>query len=735
MFRSLLRSLQLLLLLPLGAHALGPHEVLLLVNARSPRSMEIANHYAHLRRIPPANIVYLRPPDSALFPGSYITREEFAQTIWEPAQAAIRERGIGDRILAWAYSADFPVLIGGDPQVSLTGLTFVRNQLPRAEEINKGTYTSRLFAGPGPDLKRRGTPGSLEQYAMRLTTEMPLPGMLLAHTGARGESTAQAVRRLESGIRLQGTPPAGQVFLLTSDDIRTQCRSWQFADTVAELNKLGQKAQMLPLTNATPASTAWGIMAGVAELNPARLPRLAPGSLAEHLTSFAGIFHGHTYQTKMTAWLQAGAAATAGTVTEPMSIWTKFPHARMFVHYASGCTVLEALAQSIASPLQTLAIGDPLLAPFGRPQGVTLINLRDASENIRGIAEFAASSWAGPPTGDGGLFFLVDGRSVVGTGQPPVARINTEEWADGWHEIRAVLYAGGAVRHQGFTTLGFTTSNRGRSIRLLNIASNETLALNQPRELQVEVTPPCDQLALMRNADVVEKQPLTTQSVFRLNPAVLGRGQVQLQLAALYDDGEVVRSVPLPVQIVAGDPDASAYAARAGTSWQPLRLTERLLDGTLQTLHDEVVTLRAETDFALARSEVNPDPAAEWVASLVLTDGEQSRLHQRMTLAFDVKNAENFCYAEWNGEVGAWSVGRRVDGVWKPLREVGATLEAHHTYVVQLIQETGGGVTLYVDGDPLIQNVDLSLKGPFGIGAGTSPLKVLKTGIWKKQEP
>ena len=457
--------------------------------------------------------------------------------------------------------------------------------------------------------------------------------------------------------------------------------------------------------------------------------------MAEHLTSYAAIFYGHTYQTKMTAWLQAGAAFSAGTVTEPLSIWTKFPHARVFVHYASGCTVLEALAQSMASPLQSIAIGDPLLAPWGRPQGVTLINLNESSQNIQGMAEFAGSGWAGPLTGDSGILFLVDGRSVVGSGQPPVARINTAELADGWHEIRAVIYSGGAVRHQGFTIQGFTTANRGRSIRLLNLASNETLTLNQARDIQVQVTPPPAKLALMRYGDVIAEQVYSTQSVYRLDPARLGLGPVPVQLAAIYEDGEVVRSAPVPVNLVRSDPVLDAFAPRSGQAWQSLRLPERVLAGTLRTQPDEKVTLQADKDFVMARSEVNPDHAKELAASFTLADGEQSRVDQHMTLAFDIKDGDTFSLAGWSGEYGAWSLGRREAGVWKPLRQLGATLEAGHTYVIRLTHEPDGGVTLWVDGDPLLRSNELTLQGPYGVGAGTSLLTVHKAGVWTGPAP
>lgn len=715
------------LLLPASAPALGPHEILLLVNQDSPRSVEVANHYVHLRQLPPENVVGISLPPVATSPQAFISREEFTRWIWEPIQTALRERRIEDHILAVVYSADFPVLIAGDPEVSLTGLTHVRNRLPEADAIRKGTYTSRLFAGPGMDLQRRGTPGSLEQYAARLLTDMPLPSMLLAHTGSRGESTAQAIRRLQSGVRLQGTPLAGQVFFLTSDDIRTKCRSWQFEDAVAELKRLGQSAQITPLADASPASTAWGLMAGAPLLDPAQLPRLVPGSVAEHLTSYAAIFYGHTYQTKLSAWLQAGAASSAGTVTEPMSIWTKFPHARMFVHYASGCTLLEALAQAVASPLQLVAVGDPLLAPWSKPQGITLVNLSDKPDGLKGTVEFAASSWAG---GLGRSLFLIDGRSMVGSGNPPLARINTALLADGWHEVRAVTYSEGAVRHQGFSAQGFISAHHGRRLRVQGLTSNQTLDARDTVPLAVHAEPPPQSIALIQREQLVARQPYQPDQPYRLEARLLGAGPNRVQLAALYAEGEAVRSAPIPVVVQRPDPEADAYGPRAGWAWAALRMPKKVLRGTVREIGEDRFELQAEHDLMLARSEHNPETIHELTATFYLPGAHQALPDQRMALAFDIQDGDTYALAAWHGENSAWGLGRVVNGQWKPAQEVGATLEAGQSYTLRVQSTAAGGVQFLVNGERMLESATLKLQGAYGVAAGAAPVSASRIGVW-----
>jgi uncharacterized protein (TIGR03790 family) len=109
----------------------------------------------------------------------------------------------------------------------------------------------------------------------------------------------------------------------------------------------------------------------VYETGLANVPRLEtlgflPGALADHLTSLGGDLRA-TGQMSSLRWLEAGATATYGTVTEPCNYWQKFPHPLVLLkHYASGETAIEAYWKSVAWPAQGLFLGDPLAAPYAR---------------------------------------------------------------------------------------------------------------------------------------------------------------------------------------------------------------------------------------------------------------------------------------------------------------------------------------------------------------------------------
>jgi hypothetical protein len=174
--------------------------------------------------------------------------------------------------------------------------------------------------------------------------------------------------------------------------------------------------------------------------------------MAEHLTSLAGVFSSAS-QTKLTAWIGAGAAASCGTVSEPFSAWPKFPHARFFVHYAGGCTMLESFVQSVRSPLQLLLVGDPLASPWGRC-GDAALTLRGVGDRTRARKVRVEALLAGRDASRyRRVTHYLDGRRVAEGG---VVWLDLSAVADGRHVLRSVAYATGLVRPQVFVERSFT---------------------------------------------------------------------------------------------------------------------------------------------------------------------------------------------------------------------------------------------------------------------------------------
>ncbi len=434
------------------ATAVGPHELLVLANAREPESMAVAEAYVRLRNIPAVNLLSLDLGDSVKRNDAGLPPEVFTERIWAPAQAAMRERGIADHILVWAYSTHFPFRIDSSPPVSLQGLTFVRNRMPPPAEISGGTYASPLFAGPDSPGGNGFAPQSFDSAKMLLRDEMPLPNMTLGYTGTPGGNTLQEVlAMLHGGKEADSTAPDGTVYFVTRDDIRSKAREWQFGSAAEGLRRMGVRAVV---TNAMPSGAEGiiGIMTGSPVVDPAAAGSYLPGAMAEHLTSFAGVLD-NAHQTKMTRWIAAGATGTAGTVCEPMSYWTKFPNARFFNHYRMGCTLIESFYQSIRSPLQLMLIGDPLAAPWAPEASLRMAGV-EPDERLDGPRPIDLHIQAPRGTHYTRFVYLVDGR-IVGEGR--TFTLEPSGLAAGPHELRAVAYQVGFVRSQVFGTVSFTT--------------------------------------------------------------------------------------------------------------------------------------------------------------------------------------------------------------------------------------------------------------------------------------
>lgn len=525
------------------ARALGAHEVVLLVNANSADSREIANHYAKLRGIPPQNLLLLDVP--ANFGGApcTITTQQFGSLIWTPAMKLVAERGLSDHMLAWAYSAGFPSTIDYPKPVSLHGMTFVRGRLPPPESVDKAGYSSPLFRGPGVPNGPQGPSTTLEQFAMSLGTNFPMPSMTLGHIEPRGLPVADVLDSLRYAYRSDCTRPAGAVNFVLSQDVRSTCRAWQVPGVVAELARLGVRA-VVTTNEPERFEKLMGLQVGSALIDRFTNTQLQPGSMAEHLTSLGAIFD-NPDQGKIPQWIKAGASGTAGTVTEPYALWPKFPHARFFVHYASGCTMLESFAQAVASPLQLFLLGDPLARPYGRVRPVSLICLAGDDSAISGTAEFMVTEANGSAARDLTTIYLLDGRVALEAGNGTRALLDAAKLDDGWHELRVVGYSGGAVKQQCSAVKFFGVRNHGRGVKAV-LSGGSPVKSSVPAELKLEATGGAERFEVLAQQRVIASG---TNAVLAVDFSSAGPGPVWLQAVAHYPGGGIARSRPQLVDI------------------------------------------------------------------------------------------------------------------------------------------------------------------------------------------
>lgn len=418
--------------------ALGPHELLVVANENSIDSILVARAYLRMRSIPACNLVRIEIPESLYATNNLISPADFNRLIWEPVRTQVAERGLSAQILAWAYSCDFPTRVATTPNISLTGMTFLRGRPPESTVLDKGSHLSPLFAGPenaeGPVQPAQ----TFDQFRNVLLEGMPLPSMMLGYTRERGNTVDEILAYLETGTASDSQFPRGTFYFTGTDDVRSMCRHWQFEGAA---NAIRAEGQLAVITNAFPAQAhLLGYMTGNRTV-PAEMATYEPGAYADHLTSFAAAFE-VAAQTKTSEWLRNGASFTSGTVTEPYSIWHKFPNAYLFLHQLKGCAAIEALYQATRCPIQLLPTGDPLAKPWAPKPRVTL-TLPEGP--LAGMVEFTA-------TADDAVQFtrfdwLIDGRTVA-SGRTFLW--NSRSVPDGLHAIRAVARGMAPMRHQGF---------------------------------------------------------------------------------------------------------------------------------------------------------------------------------------------------------------------------------------------------------------------------------------------
>lgn len=419
--------------------ALGPHEVLLLINGESADSVEVGEAYAAMRQIPVGNVVRVAVPDKAM-PEDTITTEDFERLIWAPATRHVHAQGLDGQILAWVYSVDFPVRINTQPEISVLGLTFSRNKPPKPEAVETGTYVSPLFAGPTGARGQPHLPQSFDVYAEWLGGEMPLPAMMLGYTRPpHGNSVAKVLACLRGGVGSDGTAPTGTVYFVQTGDVRSRCRAWQQGGAVDDLKALGVRAV---ITNAEPVGVrdVLGMQVGEQYVNPLR-NAFVPGSMGEHLTSASAILH-NDFQTKLTAWIEGGATASAGAIAEPYAVWAKFPSACFYFFQASGSTMIESFYQAVRCPLQLLLLGDPLASPW-KPVGKLVMD--EFGGSLTNALRPRIQSHSGF---DYGTFrYYLDGKQIH---EGATFTLSPVSLAAGTHRLRVVGYRSGLMRQQVF---------------------------------------------------------------------------------------------------------------------------------------------------------------------------------------------------------------------------------------------------------------------------------------------
>ncbi len=309
----------------------------LVINTADPYSVAVGGYYQQRRGIPERNVLRIELPVRSTLSAAEF--ETFASRV--RAHMSAQVQGLA---LAWTQ--------------------------PFAAECNG--ITAALGFGFQPELCKQTCAASRPSAYFNNPTQRPFsdlgfrPAMLLA---MRDIAAAKAL--IDRGIASDHSlarptaAPANAVFVSTNDRARN-VRSVLFPPE-GPVGASGAQIQLRDVGDTRALQNVFLYQTGLARVEPIDRQQWLPGALADHLTSTGGQLLGDGGQMSVLEWLESGATASYGTVSEPCNHLQKFPHPQVLLgNYLQGATALEAYWRSVAWPAQGVLVGEPLAAPFAR---------------------------------------------------------------------------------------------------------------------------------------------------------------------------------------------------------------------------------------------------------------------------------------------------------------------------------------------------------------------------------
>lgn len=230
------------------------------------------------------------------------------------------------------------------------------------------------------------------------------PSMLLGATTLAG---AQVL--ISRGVAADATRPAGEGWLVRTTDADRSPRWTDFATLPAAwggalaLNYMDNSEGPASANSLSGKAGVLFYLTGLATVANLNTLQFRPGALADTLTSTGGQLPTGGGQMPITAWLDAGATASYGTVEEPCNFQQKFSRASVLIdHYWRGATAIEAYWKAVQWPGQGLFIGEPLAQPFRDAPSFAIVageyqiktrNLRPGARYSLEYRTLAAGAW------------------------------------------------------------------------------------------------------------------------------------------------------------------------------------------------------------------------------------------------------------------------------------------------------------------------------------------------------
>jgi len=317
-----------------------------IVNQNSTNSCELGNYYCEQRQVPPDNVLFINWAGSNTCWGG----ADFQASLLSPLLDMLAARQLTNQIDYVVLSMDIPFqTLNGAKVNSTTAALFYGLQ------DDTGTYwmnVTNSYAA-SEQVFHEAKPATAPGYSF-------LASMITAGTLAQAEGV------VNQGVAGDGSFPPQPVVLAKSSDPLRNVRYRAFDNAIFNARLRGNYAMARTNSDSPGGQTGLlGYQTGLASFSVSS-NTFVPGAMADSLTSFGGIIFGPNSQTTLLAFINAGAAGSYGTVTEPSNNPQKFPDPQNYFYQARGFSLAECYYQSLSAPYEGLIVGEPLAAPFAQ---------------------------------------------------------------------------------------------------------------------------------------------------------------------------------------------------------------------------------------------------------------------------------------------------------------------------------------------------------------------------------
>lgn len=399
------------LTLTLPASGLAPTDLAVIVAEGDTLSEAVGAAYVAARGVPAANLIRVKVNTTS----HGIPAADFALLKSDiDAKLAVAAPGVQATLLTWAA----PSRVTGACNMGITAAMALG-------------FDTR-YCNPSPATNACANTAASPLYdseARRPQAELQLrPSMLL---GATTLAAAQAL--INRGVAADATRPAGDGWLVRTTDADRSARWTDFSPLPAawgsalKLNYVDNSAGVAADNALSGKADVLFYLTGLASVANLSTLQFRPGALADTLTSTGGFLPTGAGQMPITAWLDAGATASYGTVEEPCNFQQKFSRASVLIdHYWRGATAIEAYWKAVQWPGQGLFVGEPLAQPFRDTPSFAIVagEYQIKTRSLRPGSRYAlqyriGSTWTTLADFTGVRGQLLDGRAPL----PPAAAV------------------------------------------------------------------------------------------------------------------------------------------------------------------------------------------------------------------------------------------------------------------------------------------------------------------------